>query len=98
MSPRTGDNLPENDTADNVAQDHSHHEGAAHRGCCAAYPLKIELDKYAGVKSTIIFTGTESPRELVQKISDLQRQHDNRLSALEKMNSDLEQRVSELED
>ena len=56
------------------------------------------MSKYAGVKSTIIFTGTEGPRELVQKISDLQRQHDNRLTALEKMNSDLEQRVSELED
>ena len=50
------------------------------------------------IKSTIIFTGTETPRELAQKIADMQRQHDNRLMFLEKEITDLENRVSELED
>jgi hypothetical protein len=50
------------------------------------------------IRSTIIVTGNESPREMAQKIADIQRQMDNRLSALENKTADHENRISELED
>lgn len=50
------------------------------------------------IRSTIIVHGNESPREMAQKIADIQRQIDNRLSALENKIADLEDRISDLED
>ena len=50
------------------------------------------------IKSNINFTGNESPKEMAQKVIDMQRQFDNRLSALENKTADLEDRISDLED
>jgi len=50
------------------------------------------------IKSTIIFTGNESSRELATKLADFQRQVDNRLSALENKIADIEDRLSDIED
>lgn len=52
----------------------------------------------AQIKSTILFTGNEDPKEFVQKITDLQRQFDNRITASEKRIVELKNRISELED
>ena len=50
------------------------------------------------VKTILIFTGNESPREIASKLADFQRQVDNRISALENKNREMDDRLSELED
>lgn len=48
-------------------------------------------------KSSILFNGNESAKELAQKIADMQRQHDNRIAMIEGKIKDLENRLSEIE-
>lgn len=50
------------------------------------------------MRSTILINGNESPRELSQKIMDIQRSLDNRLSAVEKKQAEIENRLEDLED
>jgi hypothetical protein len=49
-------------------------------------------------KSAILFTGFETPKEMAQKLLDVQRQLDNRISAIETKQAELEDRLEELED
>jgi len=48
-------------------------------------------------KSGIIFTGKETPQEAAQRLTDMQRQISNRLSALEKKTKELDDRLLDIE-
>ena len=52
----------------------------------------------AKIFHTITFTGDEEPRDMAQKLSDMQRGFDTRIAALETENADLTDRIEELEE
>jgi hypothetical protein len=50
------------------------------------------------VKSLILINGTESPKELTVKIMDIQRQLENRITAIEAALARIRDRLEDLED
>ena len=49
-------------------------------------------------KSSILITGNESPQEIAQRMMDIQRQLDNRITRLEKLQTETNNRLDQLED
>lgn len=50
------------------------------------------------IKSNIIFNASDSPGEMAYKLAEMQKQLDNRITALEKSQGETNKRLDQLED